>query len=413
MVRGLVAGSIPDYQIAAWAMAITCRGLSTDEIAELTESMLDSGIRLRRERERPRVDKHSTGGLGDKVSLVLAPLLACFDAEVPMLSGRGLGITGGTLDKLESYAGYRCDLSQDEISGQLASIGCAITGTTPDIAPADRKLYALRDVTGTVPSVALITASILCKKLAESLDALVLDVKFGSGTFMPTLEEARALATSLHRTGTRLGLSPRVVLSNMNQPLGQMVGNACEANEAVDVLRGEGPADVRRLTLRLAAEALVSAKLAPDVDSVHIQLAEKLDRGQALEKYIQMIEMQAGRYRERLPLAPSHMLEAKRGGSVQAIEGQLIGHAVLALGGARGRADEELNHQVGLKMHCRVGDTISVGQPLVEIFADSRDELEAAQNLLQSAICIGDQGVPPIQLLQSIEFPPESTQSIG
>ncbi|MCA9132511.1 MAG: thymidine phosphorylase, partial [Planctomycetales bacterium] len=252
MVRGLTDASIPNYQIAAWAMAIQCRGMTVAETAALTAAMLDSGERLRREGQRPRVDKHSTGGLGDKVSLILAPLLACFDVDVPMLSGRGLGITGGTLDKLEAFSGYRCDLSQPEINRQLESIGCVITGTTPEIAPADRELYRLRDVTATVPSIPLITSSIMSKKLAESLDALVLDVKVGSAAFMRTLPQARALARSLVATGKRMKVRTQAFISDMNQPLGCMVGNACEANEAIAVLRDEGPSEVRELTVSLA-----------------------------------------------------------------------------------------------------------------------------------------------------------------
>ena len=266
MIDGMLDGSIPDYQLSAWAMAILCRGMNAAETATLTRCMLDSGNRLQRAGDQPRVDKHSTGGLGDKVSLILAPLLACHDVDVPMLSGRGLGITGGTLDKLESYAGYRCDLTERDIERQLSEIGCVITGTTPEITPADRQLYSLRDVTGTVPSIPLITSSILSKKLAENLDALVLDVKFGSGAFMASQQLATKLAMSLQATGSELNLKASAVLSDMNQPLGRMVGNACEANEAVEVLKGQGPADVRLLTLRLSAELLAATGQANDVN---------------------------------------------------------------------------------------------------------------------------------------------------
>ena len=249
LVQGVTDGSLPDYQISAWLMAALCRGLSTSETAVLTQAMLDSGRRLPRCSDRPRVDKHSTGGLGDKTSLILAPLLACFELDVPMLSGRGLGITGGTLDKLEAYEGFRCDLQVDEISRQLQRVGCVITGTTADVAPADRRLYALRDVTGTVPSVGLITGSIMSKKLAETLDALVIDVKWGSGAFMRSLDGARQLESSLLHTGQRMGVATATLLTDMNQPLGRMVGNACEVNESLEVLRGAGPADLVELTL--------------------------------------------------------------------------------------------------------------------------------------------------------------------
>ncbi len=273
MVAGFVSGQVADYQMSAWAMAIVCRGMSARETAVLTQSMLDSGTRLPRATDRPRVDKHSTGGLGDSPSIILAPLLACFDLDVPMLSGRGLGITGGTLDKLESFPGYRTDLTTAEITEQLRAIGCVITGTTPDIAPADRKLYALRDVTGTVESIPLITASIMSKKLAESLDALILDVKFGSGSFMQQIKDALALASSLvavplgeSLSGPRMpGPRNQAILTAMHQPLGRMVGNACEINEAIEVLEGQTISPLAIVTLRLCSELLVATGKATDL----------------------------------------------------------------------------------------------------------------------------------------------------
>ena len=245
LVHGYVAGHVPDYQKAAWAMAVYLRGMTVAETAALTEAMLHSGRTLTWPAGGlPKVDKHSTGGIGDKVSLVLAPLLACCGVQVPMISGRGLGATGGTLDKLESIPGFRTDLSIDEMRRMLAEGGCFITGTTHDLVPADRKLYALRDVTGTVPSIPLITASIMSKKLAEGLDALVLDVKFGSGAFMKTLAEARQLAESLVATGKQMGVPTTALLTDMGQPLGRMAGNAVEVNETVTALQGNGPADL-------------------------------------------------------------------------------------------------------------------------------------------------------------------------
>ena len=335
MINGYVSEAVPDYQMSAWAMAVLCRGMNKQEIADLTECMLNSGIRLQRATERPRVDKHSTGGLGDKTSLILAPLLACYDLDVPMLSGRGLGITGGTLDKLEALAGYRCNLSSAEIESQLQAIGCVITGTTPEITPADRKLYGLRDVTGTVPSIALITASIMSKKLAESLDALVLDVKFGSGAFMRVREDAEQLAESLVDTGNRMHVPTQAILSDMNQPLGRMVGNACEVNESLDILRGGGPSDTRTLTLKLCAPLLVATgKFTRDEDALQ-SLSKTLDRGAALQRFQQMVEYQSGKFVDSLPLAKESVFESPLSGRLKQLDGQRIGQAVIALGGGR------------------------------------------------------------------------------
>ena len=399
MIDGMINGGVPDYQMSALAMAIVCRGMQPSEIVALTESMLYSGQKLPRISDRPRVDKHSTGGLGDKVSLILAPLLACFELEVPMLSGRGLGITGGTLDKLESYSGYRCDLSEGEIGRGLAQVGCVITGTTPQITPADNQLYALRDVTGTVPSIALITASILSKKLAESLDALVLDVKFGSGAFMQTLDDAKALARSLQNTSQQMGLPTRVVLSDMNQPLGCMVGNACEANESVDVLKGAGPRDVTELTLRLAAELLTSTSIAEDTATANHMLEQAIRSGAALEKYIRLIEFHDGKYAEQLPLAPSFQVTADRSGFVGSVDGQSLGQSVIALGGGRRKKGDQLDHRVGLEILCRVGDPVSLGQPLMNVFANSPTAFQELQDQLRTAIHIVPDQVAELPLL--------------
>ena len=388
MIDGFVAESIPNYQMSAWAMAVLCRGMNSREIADLTESMLGSGIRLERATERPRVDKHSTGGLGDKTSLILAPLLACFELDVPMLSGRGLGITGGTLDKLEAIAGYRCDLSGDEINAQLRAIGCVITGTTPQITPADKKLYGLRDVTGTVPSIALITASIMSKKLAESLDALVLDVKFGSGAFMRTRAEADQLAESLVQTGNRMNVKTQAIMSDMNQPLGRMVGNACEVNESIDILRGAGPGDARDLTLQLSAALLVATGKASSIDNALPLLVQKLESGEALQRFQQMVERQNGKFVERLPLCPATEFRSDRSGTLTAIDGQLLGQAVIALGGGRRELADPLDHEVGFEMLVRLGDKIQNDQPLLNIFARNSATRSTAESMLRKAISI-------------------------
>jgi pyrimidine-nucleoside phosphorylase len=388
MIHGYVSEAVPDYQMSAWAMAVLCRGMNKQEIADLTECMLNSGIRLQRATERPRVDKHSTGGLGDKTSLILAPLLACYDLDVPMLSGRGLGITGGTLDKLEALAGYRCNLSSAEIESQLQAIGCVITGTTPEITPADRKLYGLRDVTGTVPSIALITASIMSKKLAESLDALVLDVKFGSGAFMRVREDAEQLAESLVDTGNRMHVPTQAILSDMNQPLGRMVGNACEVNESLDILRGGGPSDTRELTLKLCAPLLVATgKFTRDEDALQ-SLSKTLDSGAALQRFQQMVEYQSGKFVDSLALGKESVFESPLSGRLKQLDGQRIGQAVIALGGGRRKLSDQVDHQVGLEMLVRLGETVSIGQPLMRIFSRDSVTRQTAEQWLRSALTI-------------------------
>ena len=388
MINGFVSETVPDYQMSAWAMAVLCRGMNNREIADLTECMLNSGIRLQRASDRPRVDKHSTGGLGDKTSLILAPLLACYDLDVPMLSGRGLGITGGTLDKLESLDGYRCDLNAVEIDQQLKRIGCVITGTTPEITPADRKLYGLRDVTGTVPSIALITASIMSKKLAESLDALVLDVKFGSGAFMRCREDAQSLSESLVDAGTRMNVPTQAILSDMNQPLGRMVGNACEVNESLDILRGLGPVDARELTLQLCVPLLVTTgKFASGEDAL-TSLRNTLDSGAALRRFQEMVEHQSGKFTDCLPLAKQSIFESPCTGRLAQMDGQRIGQAVIALGGGRRKLSDRVDHQVGLEMLVRLGESVSAGQPLIRIFARDTATRSVAEQLLRDALSI-------------------------
>lgn len=399
MLDGFVRGEIPDYQMSAWAMAVLCRGMTDDEVAHLTDGMLDSGERLRPTSDRPRVDKHSTGGLGDKVSLILAPLVAYFDVDIPMLSGRGLGITGGTLDKLESFPGYNCQLTTAQIDRQLSELGCVITGTTAELAPADRKLYGLRDVTGTVPSIPLITASIMSKKLAASLDALVLDVKFGSGAFMRDLDSARRLAHSLTSTGQRLGVATSAVLSDMNQPLGRMVGNACEVNEALQVLQGEGPADVRALTLRLAAQLLVSVGRFDSLQGAMVSLGAALDAGKAYELFEAMVCRQGGMFSSQLTTAPAYELCADNSGWLEQLDGQVLGQTIIDLGGGRRELGDQLDHQVGVEMLVRVGDQISRGQPLLRIFARSAAAADQARNSLLPTFRLSPQPVPAKTLI--------------
>jgi pyrimidine-nucleoside phosphorylase len=334
-VSGFTSGTIPDYQMSALAMAIYLRGMNAEETAALTEQMLASGTQLTWEAGRAIVDKHSTGGVGDKVSLLLAPLLACCGLRVPMISGRGLGPTGGTLDKLESIPRFRTDLSLAEIQSTIKKVGCVITGASAEVAPADAKLYALRDVTATVASIPLITASIMSKKLAEGLDALVLDVKVGSGAFMKTREQATELAQSLVGTGKRLGIHTTALLTNMDQPLGRMIGNAVEVDEAVGALSGNGPADLVELTLQLGAELLLAAGKAADVEKAVSKLRQQLESGAALDKLRAMVVFQRGDLDAPRPRAPAQLVTAQTAGYVSTIDVQALGYAVIELGDER------------------------------------------------------------------------------
>jgi pyrimidine-nucleoside phosphorylase len=399
VVGGYVRGDIPDYQMAALAMAILLRGMNASETSLLTAQMLRSGETLQWSSPLPpKVDKHSTGGIGDKTSLILAPLLACCGLQVPMLSGRGLGATGGTLDKLESISGFRTDLNLAEIRELTERVGCVITGTTPELVPADRKLYALRDVTATVESIPLITASIMSKKLAENLSALVLDVKWGSGAFMKTLDQARELARSMVAVGNRMGVRTTALLTDMNQLLGKMAGNAVEVNECVDVLRGGGPADLRDLTLALGAELLVLTEVEPNAEAATSRLARLLDNGTALDKFREMVSAQGGDWDELRDVAPAHELAALRSGFVVLIDTEQLGWAIIELGGGRKVMSEPIDTSVGIEMLVRLGDEVSQGQPLLRVFAPPR-RMADVQPILESAFTIADQPQPVPSLI--------------
>lgn len=393
LIYGYVAETIPDYQMSAWAMAVYLRGMNEREVEYLTDAMIASGDVLKRSSSKKRVDKHSTGGLGDKTSIILAPLLAEFDLEVPMISGRGLGITGGTLDKLEAIEGFRTNLSEEEIQRQVEAIGCVITGASARLVPADRKLYGLRDVTATVPSIPLITASIMSKKLAESLDCLVLDVKWGTGAFMQQKEDAIALARSLVRVGERMKVATSVVLSDMNQPLGKAVGNGLEINESYAILRGEGPEDARFLTIELAAQLLMATGKCTSHNQATQLLQQKLDSGDAWERFCKMVEWQGGRMMEPLPVAPSTPWKAPQKGFVTGIDGQLLGQVVIELGGGRRIAGEKIDPTVGLTMHCRIGDQVDVGQTLIDVHSHAGKQ-ERIDSLIHQAIEIQEEPVP-------------------
>jgi pyrimidine-nucleoside phosphorylase len=389
-IAGYARGDVPDYQMAALAMAIYLRGMTTAETAALTDHMLASGARFDWPADGiSRVDKHSTGGIGDKVSIPLAPMLACCGLQVPMISGRGLGATGGTLDKLESIPGFRTDLSMDEIRDVVRRIGCVITGATADLVPADRKLYALRDVTATVPSIPLITASIMSKKLAEGLDALVLDVKWGSGAFMKTADQARELARSLVATGQRMGVATTALVTDMNQPLGRMAGNAVEIDESVALLEGRAPADLLEVTLALGAELLESTGSAANLKSARAALEATIASGDARERLAAMVRAQGGDLDAPRHVAPASEVAAPSAGYVSSVDAEEFGRAIIALGGGRQKLGDALDYSTGVEMLVRLGDRIDAGQPLVRVFA----EPEAARRvspMLLAAIGLSD-----------------------
>ncbi len=399
-IDGFVSGEVADYQMSAMAMAICWQGMDAEETTDLTQAMLDSGERLQRSSQGPpRVDKHSTGGLGDKISLILAPLLASCGVHVPMISGRGLGHTGGTLDKLESIPGFRVDWASDEAEGLLEKIGCFIIGANQNIAPADQRLYALRDVTGTIESVPLITASILSKKLAASLDALVMDVKVGSGAFMQSSSDAIRLAHSIVATGHQAGLPTTAFVSDMDQPLGHAVGNAIEVNESVDVLQGKGPSEVRELTLQLCSSALCMTKVCQDVNQARQLLSDQLNSGRAFERFCEMVFAQGGQFVDKLSLESATPILASHSGYLAMINNRKLGECLIALGGGRRRLGDPLRHGVGLHVAARIGDSIERGMPIATLHASSalsKDWIDIVRN----AFHISNEPVQARELIQ-------------
>jgi len=384
LIEGFTSGEIADYQMSAWAMAVFFKGMTAVETQHLTTAMMESGNVLEYpEGSPPKVDKHSTGGIGDKTSLVLAPLLACDNNWVPMISGRGLGITGGTLDKLESIPGFNIHIDERRARAQLKSIGVFMVGQSADICPADKKLYALRDVTGTVPSQALIVASIMSKKLAENLDRLVLDVKFGSGAFMKTRKEAQQLAAAMTKVGKLMGVQVTHLLSPMDEPLGRTVGNALEVAECVEVLKGGGPPDVVKLVLDLA-EKVSTAKRA--------QLATWLQDGMAWRKFISLVYAQDGDASSLEKLGELHRAPviqpflAKSAGKVTKMDAETIGRVSLLLGGGRQTADDAIDFAVGLSGIKKVGERVEKGEPLLTVHARTDQALRLVQPLLEKAV---------------------------
>jgi pyrimidine-nucleoside phosphorylase len=384
LIEGFTSGEIADYQMSAWAMAVFFKGMTAVETQHLTTAMMESGNVLEYpEGSPPKVDKHSTGGIGDKTSLVLAPLLACDNNWVPMISGRGLGITGGTLDKLESIPGFNIHIDERRALAQLKSIGVFMIGQSADICPADKKLYALRDVTGTVPSQALIVASIMSKKLAENLDRLVLDVKFGSGAFMKTRKEAQQLAAAMTKVGKLMGVQVTHLLSPMDEPLGRTVGNALEVAECVEVLKGGGPPDVVKLVLDLAEQVSTVERA---------QLASWLKDGLAWRKFISLVYAQDGDASSLEKLGELHRAPviqpfvAKSAGKVTKMDAETIGRVSLLLGGGRQTADDAIDFAVGVSGIKKIGERVEKGEPLLTIHARTEQALRTVQPLLEKSV---------------------------
>jgi pyrimidine-nucleoside phosphorylase len=396
-VRGATDGSWADYQLSALLMAIYLRGMTPAETALYTEAMMHSGVVADLSSVKwPKADKHSTGGVGDKVSLHLAPMVAACGVAVPMISGRGLGHTGGTLDKLESIPGFRVNLTMAEYRAELETIGLSLIGQTAELAPSDKKLYALRDVTATVECIPLICGSILAKKLAEGIDVLVLDVKFGRGAFMKEKSQARELALALVSVATAMGKPTRAILTAMEQPLGRAVGNALEVAESIECLKGRGPADTMEVTYALAEQMLVLAGVAQTATEARAALAHSISSGAALEKFRAMITAQGGDARvvdepARLPQAKFKVaLAAPRAGFVQEVDAMGVALAALRLGAGRVKAADGVDHAVGFGELVKVGEPVAAGATLGVIHANDPDALAAAQAMLAQAIRVGD-----------------------
>ena len=396
-VTGVTDGTWPDYQASALLMAIVLRGMTAEETAWLTEAMVHSGVRVDlSDIPGVKVDKHSTGGVGDKTSLILAPLAAACGLKVPMMSGRGLGHTGGTLDKLEAIPGFRVHLSLEEMKAALVRVGCAMIGQTSQIAPADKAMYSLRDVSGTIDSIPLITGSIMSKKIAEGIDALVLDVKTGGGAFMKTEADSRRLAESLVSIGNASGVKTEAVITSMDAPLGRAVGNALEVAECLDVLKGAGPPDVLEISIELTARMLVLGRVATDRQDADRRVRAAIASGAGLERFRQIIENQGGDPRvvddySRLPSAPSRQLvSAPRAGVLAGLDAELVGRASVALGAGRDRADDVVDPAVGIMVLVSPGGRVGAGDPVLELHYRDRSRLDAALPLATRAITIGD-----------------------
>lgn len=408
-VQGVVEGTIPDYQISALLMAIYFQGMTDEEQASLTMKMLASGDQLDLSAiSGVKVDKHSTGGVGDKTSLPLAAMVAALGIPVPMISGRGLGHTGGTLDKLEAIPGYRIDLSEAEFINQVARDGLAIVGATGEVAPADKKIYALRDVTDTVDSIPLIASSIMSKKIASGTDALVIDVKTGAGAFMKTLDDSRALAKALVTIGQQVGLDCKAIISDMNQPLGNKIGNALEIEETIDLLKGQGPADLLELVLTLGSYMAVMGGKVDDLEEGRAKLLQTIEDGSALANFKQLVIDQGddARVIEDYTVMPQAKYkiayQAKRSGVLAKLTADEIGKAAMVLGGGRQQAEDQLDYAVGIELHKKLGDPVETGELILTIYSN-QPEIQDALALLDDGIEIADQVEVPDLIHEVIE----------
>ena len=406
LANAYAAGHIPDYQMASFLMACFLRGLDRGETHALTDAMLRSGDSLDLAYlNRPRIDKHSTGGVGDKVSIVLAPLIACLGVAVPMMSGRGLGHTGGTLDKLEAIPGFDTNVTLDAARGLLETLNCALIGQTAEIAPADRKMYALRDATGTVESIPLIAASIMSKKLAEGLTGLVLDVKRGSGAFLPELQRGLELAQMMIDLGSDHQCPVVALITAMDRPLGRACGNALEVEEAILALRGEGPDDLMQVTYALGAEMLLLANHVEDRQEARRVMADAISTGKAAEHFQRIIEAQGGNpavVDDPAILPQSAEVEvytAPRRGFVSRVEPRTVGRGIVALGGGRTTMEDTLDLSVGFVITARPGDWVEEGEAIATIFARDRAGIDSGRMTLRSAIMLADGADPPLPLV--------------
>jgi pyrimidine-nucleoside phosphorylase len=400
-VAGVTEGSWPDYQASSLLMAIVLRGMTPQETAWLTDAMVKSGIRVDLSGiPGIKVDKHSTGGVGDKTSLILAPVAAACGLPVPMMSGRGLGHTGGTLDKLESIPGFSVRLSLEEMLKALEKTGCAMIGQTEQIAPADRKLYALRDVTGTIESIPLISASIMSKKIAEGIDALVLDVKTGSGAFMKTEADSRRLAESLVAIGKASGVQTQAIITDMDAPLGRAVGNSVEVIECIESMRGQGPADLMEVTMALTVPLLVLGRVAKTPADARKLAQKAIDSGEALDRFRRIIEVQGGDPHvvddvSRLPqVKQRHLVQAPRSGYLARMDAELIGRASVALGAGRDRVEDAVDPAVGIIVNAKPGAKVKAGETVLDVLYRDKARLDTALDLIKRAIVIEDK--PPV-----------------
>ena len=408
-IQGYTRGDIPDYQAAAWAMAVMLRGMTDQEVTDLTLSMARSGEMLDlSDVTKPVADKHSTGGVGDKVTLALAPLVAAAGQPIGKMSGRGLGFSGGTLDKLESIPGWRAELSDAEFRRQLAEIGIVVAGQTADLAPADKKLYALRDVTATVPSMALIASSIMSKKLAAGADIILLDVKVGNGAFMQTLDEAIELARLMVSIGGLAGRKVAARVTDMNQPLGLTVGNSLEVKEAIATLKGQGPADFTELILTESAHLLHLCGKVANAEEGRARVEEALHSGRALEKFRAFVTAQGGDGRVVddpdgvLPSAPVILpLTSPRAGYLQEVRARTFGEVTVKLGGGREKKGDPIDPRVGVVLHAKIGDKVAAGDVLCEIHARTQAEAQTAADELLTAYAWSDEPVQPPALIKT------------